>query len=263
MIPKKLHYCWLSGDIKPPDTIKCMRSWNEILPDYEIILWDTKKFDIESVPFVAQAYRAGKWAFAADYIRLYALFTEGGIYLDTDVFVQKKFDDFLQHDFFTGIEYHERIFKEQHALDYLYSDGTLKNVSTTQPFSKGIGIQAAIMGGVAGHPYLFDAMNWYQDKDFNQFFNILAPSVYAHIALEYGFRYKDEQQNLAEEMLILPSSVFAGTLGAACKDSYAIHCCQNSWRNKGLKKYFNNNFIRALLGKKRIPTVDDLLYGII
>ena len=71
--------------------------------------WDAKKFDITSNTFVSEACQAKKWAFAADYIRLHALFTEGGIYLDSDVMVTKRFDEFLQHDFFTAVEHHKEI----------------------------------------------------------------------------------------------------------------------------------------------------------
>ena len=60
------------------------------MPDYEIIRWDRNKFSIESVPFVNEAYSVKKWAFASDYIRLYALYNEGGIYLDSDVLVRSK-----------------------------------------------------------------------------------------------------------------------------------------------------------------------------
>jgi mannosyltransferase OCH1-like enzyme len=41
-----------------------------------------------------------KWAFSSDYTRLHALYEESGIYLDTDVYVRKRFDSFLNHDFF-------------------------------------------------------------------------------------------------------------------------------------------------------------------
>ena len=77
------------------------------MPDYELKLWDTHNFDIEnSTPYVKEAFANRKWAFVADYIRLYALYTEGGIYLDSDVKVLKSFDGFLHHKFFTSMEYH-------------------------------------------------------------------------------------------------------------------------------------------------------------
>lgn len=75
------------------------------MPDYEIICWDKDRFDIHSVPFVDQAYACRKYAFAADYIRLYALYTEGGIYLDSDVMVFERFDKFLNHSAFSSVEY--------------------------------------------------------------------------------------------------------------------------------------------------------------
>lgn len=52
--------------------------------------WDKKAFDIHSVKWVEDAYAQKKWAFCADYIRAYALFTEGGFYLDSDVIVNKN-----------------------------------------------------------------------------------------------------------------------------------------------------------------------------
>ena len=93
MIPKIIHFCWLSDD-KFPDVIeKCMASWHKKLPDYEFILWDTNRFNLEDSTWVKQAFESKKYAFAADYIRLFAVFNYGGIYMDTDIEVLKKFDD--------------------------------------------------------------------------------------------------------------------------------------------------------------------------
>lgn len=85
MIPRKIHFCWLSGDPLPPSIKKCMDTWKKVMPDYEWKLWNTENFDVNSIPYVKEAYEKRKWAFAADYIRVYALYTEGGIYLDSDV----------------------------------------------------------------------------------------------------------------------------------------------------------------------------------
>ena len=38
---------------------------------------------------------ARKYAFVTDYVRLYILYNEGGIYMDTDVEVLKSLDKFL------------------------------------------------------------------------------------------------------------------------------------------------------------------------
>lgn len=105
MIPKIIHLCWLSGDEYPASIRKCLNSWHEHLPDYEIWLWDTKRFDIHSTKWTEQAFATKKYAFAADYIRLYALYNYGGIYLDSDVMVYKSFNDLLQLPYFIGEDY--------------------------------------------------------------------------------------------------------------------------------------------------------------
>ncbi len=105
MIPKIIHLCWLSGEAFPQDIQNCINSWKQNLPDYEVWLWDTKRFDINSTLWTKQAFDAKKYAFVADYIRLYALYTYGGIYLDSDVLVYKSFDDLLDLPYFIGQDY--------------------------------------------------------------------------------------------------------------------------------------------------------------
>ena len=75
--------------------MKCMDSWHRCLKDYQFILWNFDRFDKNSSIWVQQAFDSKKYAFAADYIRLYALYNYGGIYLDMDVEVIKSFDVFL------------------------------------------------------------------------------------------------------------------------------------------------------------------------
>ena len=40
MIPKIIHYCWLSKDPIPKDMQMFIDGWYEKLPDYEFMLWD-------------------------------------------------------------------------------------------------------------------------------------------------------------------------------------------------------------------------------
>jgi Mannosyltransferase OCH1 and related enzymes len=105
MIPKIIHYCWLSGDPYPPIIRECLETWKECLGDYEIWLWDRERFDIASTAWTKEAFECKKYAFAADYIRLYALYNYGGIYLDSDVTVYKSFDDLLDRPYFIGEDY--------------------------------------------------------------------------------------------------------------------------------------------------------------
>ena len=104
MIPKIIHYCWLSNDPISKDLKKYMKSWKEKLYDYEFILWDLNRFDLNRSLWVKQAFEAKKYAFAADYIRLYAVYNYGGIYMDMDVEVIKSFNDLLRNDYILGYE---------------------------------------------------------------------------------------------------------------------------------------------------------------
>lgn len=237
MIQKTIHCVWLSGDKKPLQTQKCMDSWSRILPDYEVKEWSTKDFDFSEFPiFVQEAYSIRKWAFVTDYLRLYLLYNYGGIYMDTDIFVRKRIDRFLENRFFSFMEYHPKGFRP-------FADRVDENgYALTDLNVPGMCIQAAFMGAEAGHPYLKKCMDYYSDKhylleDGSQYNVIIAPDIFALQAREFGFRYKDIEQDLSEGMKIYPSSVVAGALTEARQENYAIHCCANSWvEHSGLKK---------------------------
>ena len=104
MIPKIIHYCWLSDDPFPASIQRCIDSWKKFLPDYELMLWDYKRFPRGKSKWVDEAFDMHKYAFAADFIRLYALKEYGGIYLDSDVEVLKPFDELLHLPYFIGQE---------------------------------------------------------------------------------------------------------------------------------------------------------------
>ena len=104
MIPKVIHYCWFGRGQKPEAALKCIESWKKFLPDYDLKEWNEDNFDISSNLYVSQAYQSRKFAFVTDYVRLYALYTEGGVYMDTDVEVLGNYDKFLHHHAFSGFE---------------------------------------------------------------------------------------------------------------------------------------------------------------
>lgn len=103
MIPKKIHFCWFGGNEYPPLVKKCMETWAKYLPDWEFILWDESNSPIDH-PFVKKALLEKKYAFAADYVRFYALYNFGGVYLDTDMELIKSLDPLLSNYFFSGSE---------------------------------------------------------------------------------------------------------------------------------------------------------------
>lgn len=205
MIPKVIHYCWFSGDKKGRFIRNCIKSWQKVMPDYTIKCWDSDSFDFDSVPFVRQAYREKKWAFVADYIRLYALYTEGGIYLDSDVKVFRSFDPFLNNQFFIGTE----PLPENHFE-----------------------LESAIMGSVAGHPYVKDCLEYYKKINFRKADgSIIAtcPMIMSRILDQYGYKRVDQEQQLSGGIHIYSRKSFGHLFGTKPGNLYAIHYFNGSW----------------------------------
>lgn len=103
-IPKVIHYCWFGRNPLPDSARKCIDSWRKFFPDYEIKEWNEDNFDINEIPYTAEAYGAKKYAFVSDYARFKILYEHGGIYFDTDVEVIKSFEDILDKGAFMGCE---------------------------------------------------------------------------------------------------------------------------------------------------------------
>lgn len=162
MIPKIIHLCWLSGDPYPPEIQLCLDTWKKYLPEYEVWVWDTKRFDINSTVWTKQAFEAKKYAFAADYIRLYALYHYGGIYLDSDVIVYKKFDDLLALPYFIG---HDQI----------------------------RAFEAAVIGCEAGCLWVKDMLDSYQGKSFvkedGSIDTLTLPCRFHHVLTRLNYRF--------------------------------------------------------------------------
>lgn len=109
-IPKKLHCIWF-GNGKMNETMeKCLKSWSDILPDYEIKYWNENNVDIDCCPYVRNSYDEGHWSFVSDYFRFRILAEEGGIYLDSDVEVVKPLDIFLKNKGFATFRNNRGIF---------------------------------------------------------------------------------------------------------------------------------------------------------
>ena len=104
MIPLKIHYCWFGEKTLPEDSKRYIETWKKYCPNYEIIEWNESNFDLECCKYVAEAYKAQKWAFVSDYARFYILYKYGGMYFDTDVEMIKGMEDILAEGAFMGIE---------------------------------------------------------------------------------------------------------------------------------------------------------------
>ena len=106
MIPKVIHYCWFGHNPMPKEYQRYIESWRKFLPNYEIKEWNEDNYDVNCIPFSAEAYSVGKFAYVSDYARLKIIYENGGVYFDTDVEVIKPMDDILAKGPFMAYEKH-------------------------------------------------------------------------------------------------------------------------------------------------------------
>jgi hypothetical protein len=205
MIPKIIHYCWLSNDPIPAKLQECMNSWGKNLYGYEFMLWNFERFDISSSIWVKQAFEAKKYAFAADFIRIYAVYHYGGIYLDMDVEVIKSFDDLLNYEIMMGYE------------------------------SIAGRIEAASFGAKKNHPFMKKCLNYYDNRKFiksnGRYDTKILPEIMKRIY----------DKNLYLNIHLYPAEYFSAKDGETGKikiteNTYTIHHFENSWCSKDSHK---------------------------
>lgn len=241
MIPKIIHFCWLSDDPYPKKIQKCINSWKKHLSDYKLILWNTKNFNIHCNKWVEQAFKCKDYAFVADYVRFYALYSMGGVYLDSDVEVLDSFDNLMQYKSFFGYEY------------------------TGLP-------EAAVLGAEKGCAWLKNALDWYES---NQFLNadgnrnrVIAPLILKY-AFEKEISFKlcdDEKPHTVEQNLILPFEFFSpknGFLGMIydSENTLCIHHFNSAWLKPGLFRKIKKAVHLALIITLRKKNYNKLMYA--
>lgn len=215
MIPKVIHYCWFSNEPKPKNVRQCIKSWKRTLPDFEIKCWDADSFDFNSVPFVKQAMECRKWAFVSDYIRLYALYTEGGIYLDSDVQVLNRFDNLLAYNLFSGIE---------------------KRGDTDRLF-----IEAAVIGAAKGNATIYKCLECYNARHFKNENGSLdmtpMPDIITPIFTnELGWQANDSTQTLIDDSIIVDRGMIANTETPINDSMLLYHWNNRAWINRNFKE---------------------------
>ena len=217
MIPKTIHYCWFGRGRMPKLALKCISSWMKHLPDYELKLWTEDNFNINTVPYVKGAYENRKYAFVTDYVRLYALYHEGGIYMDTDVEVLKNLDCFLNLPAFSGFEDDNQI-------------------------------PTGIMGSEKGGDWAKWQLSYYDNKHFISLDG--KPDLTTNVTIisnsmaQKGFVLENSFQNFQDMITIYPKDYFCPKSYKdkniyLTKNTYCIHHFAGSWHsNKVRIAYF-------------------------
>ena len=207
-----------------------MNSWKKYLPEYEFTLWNDLNFDVNICSYAKEAYDAGKYAFVSDYIRLWALYNYGGIYMDTDIEVLKPLDRLLNCQAFTIIgKYHHHL-------------------------------RTNFMGSVKGHPWIKAVMDSYSDRHFlleNGKYDMTPNICVGDIAQKmYHFKTNGQQQELEDGVVLYPWEVsgaydFETGLVNITDNSYVIHWNSASWWEEGqYEQYINEQKFRRIFGVK-------------
>ncbi|EOU1828647.1 glycosyl transferase [Clostridium perfringens] len=212
-IPKIIHYCWFGKGEKPKIVEECIKSWNKYLSDYEIIEWNESNFDINSNLYIKQAYESRKYAFVSDYVRVFALYKYGGIYLDTDVEVFKDFNDLLDNESFWGFE------QENY-------------------------IATSTIGARKGNKIIGDFLNSYKDKKFykedGSFDELTNVAIITSILKKYGLIQDGKYQEIYGLATFYPQTYFSPYDYINCRkiitnNTYCMHHFYKSWLPIGVR----------------------------
>ncbi len=227
MIPKIIHYTWFSGEPFPELVQKCIDSWHKYMPDYEYRLWDYNAVkDIDSI-WLKECLKEETWAFAADFIRVYAVEKFGGVYLDSDVLVYQSFDKFLANRMFIGRE----------CVPYIQMERFVNVYLTSHCF-----------GAEPHHPFLQLNLEYYKGRKFvtcgsesvprHLRLNLLMmPYIQSELAKTFGYDASlraNKTQCLNDGMVVFPDDYF-GVYGSMkeTRNSCCRHLATGTWRDRG------------------------------
>ncbi|CCY93025.1 putative uncharacterized protein [Bacteroides sp. CAG:1076] len=230
-IPKIIHLTWFSGEEIPSKLQKCIDSWKKLLPDFKIKLWTMEMARDLNIQFVNEALDARKWAFAGDVIRAYAIWKYGGVYMDTDIFLLKRFDELLDKPIVFFIETNSYRWKMFNKEEYLTPEGKCKYPDC---FVFGRQIQAAMFMGIPNQKCLEEIVEFYKnrrflDKDGNPDMSLISPVIYAKVLEKYGFLYSDKNQLLSNGICIYSSEYVANSPHETTSNTIAIHLAEHAW----------------------------------
>ena len=221
-IPQVIHYCWFGRGSLPTLAQQCIASWRRHMPHYVIKEWNEENFDVMAIPYIAEAYRLGKYAFVSDYARFWILYHHGGIYFDTDVELLRPVDDLAARGAFLGFECQEGV-----AADCPHG-----NVGA------GLGMAAP-----AGHPYFEKMVDYYSRLHFVGWNGKCTGNVVSHATRLIHFDSKQllpDGAVLVDDLYIYPTDVFCplnyytGQLTITHR-TRSIHHYMASWKKRATR----------------------------
>lgn len=221
-----------------------MDSWQKYMPEWSIMEWNEDNFDVQAHPYVSDALARGQWAFASDYVRIYALNSWGGVYLDTDILLFRSLEPLLKHNFFTAHE----VFKIFRNYSHLVDKNGLRKREGNEGVC-GFGIMSAVMGAEKFHPFLAEVLHEYDSLPSNPDGTYPNPVIDGLLPLlleKYGYRYKDEMQQLDNGVSIYPSSQFLSYRRPFLRDAYCFHFCEQSWNDNWKYRRWEYYFKRSV-----------------
>lgn len=212
-IPKIIHYCWFGNGEMSEMHKQCINSWKKFCPDYEILQWNEKNYDVMKSSYMAEAYKRKAWAFVTDYARLDIIREYGGIYLDTDVMLYKNLDPLRKNTAYCGTIHH----------------GVRVNT--------GIGF-----GAVKGFRMIEEWLDAYRfahcEGDTGMLNRTLCTKYQTDVLKTHSDFKQNAKYQVVENMTIYPRDFFdplSPILGLEkrTENTYSVHYNGMSWSNKG------------------------------
>lgn len=219
-IPQIIHYCWFGPKEFSDLELKCIESWKKHFPDYELMFWNERTFDINAYQFSKQAYEKKQFAFVSDLVRTVVLAKYGGIYLDTDIEILSDFRELL------------------------------KNKELVLGFENRTFVGTALMASIPQHSIILDFARYYQSKHFlgkNGEMDIIAnPILLAEVLKNHNFLLDGQDQEQNDIAILHRDYFFPKKINDAnfriTEKTVAIHHFNASWLTERQKKRGQNKF---------------------
>ena len=213
---------------------KCIESWHKYMPNWQYMEWNERtiadyckknnfQLPLISNRYCKEAFMSCKYAFVSDYIRLWVLENEGGVYMDVDFEVYKSLEPLLdcKESAFVGREGSKR-----------------------QP------VMLGVMSAEVGCPWITEMREMYDDRVFikpdGTFDMTTNVSYFAasgihekYASSEFAFSYSGGKRNVPF-LHIYPVDYFCPILTTGedirSENTYCEHKGLNSWScNIGIK----------------------------